>query len=89
MTLRAQLEAIRAGGVAQAAMASAILAALPPDASPEPVRVLSSSDVERSLGMCSHAPDRRLDAARMGAPTAWVCGDCGHKSEESEEGGSA
>lgn len=88
MTLRAQLEAIRTGGLAQAAMASAILAALPPDVSPEPVRV-SPSAVERSSGTCPHVLDHRLDAARMGAPTAWVCGDCGYKSEEPEEGGSA
>lgn len=31
-------------------------------------------------GPCAHPPERRLEAARMGAPQGWVC-ECGHEGE--------
>jgi hypothetical protein len=72
--LRAQLEAIRATALAQAAMADALLAATAP--SPMPTETPAESKV------CMHPPERRIVAARMGHLAAWVCGDCGHEGGE-------
>lgn len=71
--LRAQLEAIRAGAVAQVAMTDAILAALAPEAVP----VIVSPPAEG----CQHPEAQRIRAPRMGAPGGWKCGvgTCGYE----------
>mgnify|MGYP001613201822 CR=1 FL=1 len=69
--LRSQLEAIRASALAQVAMAETILGVLAAEESA--VRTASTGS------MCAHPTEHHLDAARMGAPGAWVCGDCGHE----------
>ncbi len=71
--IKAQLEAIRASALAQVAMADALLAALSTEASAATLTGIAGG----ALGVCRHPAEGRLDAARMGAPRAWVCGDCG------------
>jgi len=67
-TLREQVQAMRDQARGIVAVADRLLGQLPdPHASaPE--------------GPCSHPPERRLEAARMGAPRGWVC-ECGHEGE--------
>ena len=87
MTLRAQLEAIRVGGLAQAAMAGAILAVLTTEDS---APIMSSVPVSNpSDARCVHPVDQRIDAGRMGAPHAWVCGVCGQSGDLFVEGGTS
>ena len=45
------------------------------------LRALSSHAGVPTDGACTHPPERRLEAARMGAPHAWVC-LCGQDGEE-------
>ena len=75
--LRAQLEAIRAGALAQAAMAEALLASM----TPVPAEPEEKARALTAAGACAHPAERRISAARMGAPGAWHCDACGYEGE--------
>lgn len=69
--VRTQIVAIRDAAKAIESMASAMLAAL------------EGTELHRN-GECSHPPELRRQAPRMGAPEAWVC-ECGAEGDRIHE----
>lgn len=68
MTLKERIEAARDQARATAAALDGVL------------RSLDNGHAGVPGEPCAHSPEHRLDAARMGRPTAWVC-RCGHEGE--------
>ena len=72
MTMRELAETMLREARAQVGLAERMVALLHAD---ETTAAAPSSDGRP----CLHPPERRLEAARMGRPGGWVCGDCGHE----------